>query len=117
MAIFGSNWIKCGSFSVNSIPLELLPKFTTTSLAIKLSLPNTRGSWKQAGYLYQFIEVPMLGKTDVGEQLLIPLNKAVVPPLLSIQPFYRLRFEPMGWIGLCTLTIYESVTPSDSDNE
>lgn len=111
MAIIGSNWVKRGSFSVSSIPLELPTKFTSTSVAIKLSLPNARGSWKQAGYLYQFIEVPFFGKTDVGERLLIPLNKAIVPPLLSIQPFYQLRFEPMGWLGLCNLTIFESIMP------
>lgn len=111
MTIFGSNWVKKGSFSINTHPLELLPKFTSTSIAIKLSIPNARGSWKQAGYLYQFIEIPLLGKTDIGERLLIPLNKAIVPSLISIQPYYQLRFEPMGWLGLCNLTIFESIMP------
>ncbi|MBN3944116.1 hypothetical protein [Nostoc sp. NMS9] len=103
----GGSWALKTSLNLSSNSTELNQSFSTTHLVIKTTCKDCKATWHKAGYLYQFFEIPLIGKAEFQPRFLIILNKLTVVRLNTVKPTYKLRFEMEPWITSLNLQIYE----------
>lgn len=101
----GRNWTLKTTLYLNSTSTELNQSFSTTHLVIKTICNDCKDTWYKAGYLYQFFEIPLIGKAEFQTKFLIALNKSTIVRLNSVSHSYKLRFQMEPWISFINLQI------------
>jgi hypothetical protein len=116
MSIFSTqNWTL--KKKINNVDLEavLSSNYNGNPLLIKATAKANTFISNRAGYIYQFAEVPGLGRIQLTDKAAIALDNLSLF-FWSKLPNYQLIFERSAWAKDLSLQIYESNMPIYSDS-
>lgn len=83
--------------------------FSSSIVAIQVSIATAKPNWYKAGYLYQAVPVPFSLGLAVGEFRFISLYTPVIIKFLYFQSDYQVSFEVPKYFQDCTFKIWEFV--------